>query len=515
MEVVPQTRAEMPAIVRPRWSAWAQTLLVGVWLFAVCAVLFALIQFGTNNLVDNDAFYHTKMGLLIRQQGLAPNFIWLPMTILNPSAYYDHHMLFHAWLSLFVGNGDEPRMILGAKIATVVMASMMVTALWWLFHSQKLRWPVFWALAIFTLSQAFLFRMSMTRAQGASLLVLVLSLYCLFQRRYWLLLPLGFVYVWLYNAFPLLMVAAAAYFIATLLTERRLAWRAVIYPAVGIVAGLIINPYFPRDVAFIFGHLLPKLGIGSGNSTPVGNEWYPYDTWTLIQNSGLALAVWLLGALALGWRERRMDRATLTAFILSVIFGYMVFKSRRFIEYFPAFALIFAALSSAPVLEDLVDKLQPRWQRFVPGVLAVVLLLPGFLTVTQARQAMADQSMPYGIYADASHWLRDNAKPGSMIFQTDWDDFPMLFFYNSSDIYTVGLDPTFMELYDADLYNEWVRITRGQVAQPGNIIRSRFGASYVISDLQHGDFISQAQNDPLLKEVYRDQFAVIFAVAGE
>ncbi|HEU5012112.1 MAG TPA: hypothetical protein VFT66_06180 [Roseiflexaceae bacterium] len=515
MEVAPQTRAEVPAVVRPRWSAWAQTLLIAVWLFAVCAAVFALIQFGTNNLVDNDAFYHTKMALLIRQQGLAPNFIWLPMTILNPSAFYDHHMLFHVWLSLFVGNGDEARMIFGAKIATVVMASLMVMSLWWLFRTQKVRWSVFWALAIFTLSQAFLFRMSMTRGQSPSLLVLILGLICLFQRRYWLLLPVGFVYVWLYNAFPLLMVAAGAYFVATLLTERRWAWGALIFPAAGIVAGLLINPYFPRDLAFIFEHLLPKLGVGNGNTTPVGNEWYPYDTWTLIQNSGLALLAWILGALALGWRERRMDRATLTAFMLSIIFGYMVFKSRRFIEYFPAFALIFATLSIAPVLEELVDQLRPRWQRFVPGVMAVVLLVPGFLTVTQARQAMADQSMPVGIYADASHWLRDHSKPGSMIFQTDWDDFPMLFFYNSSDIYTAGLDPTFMQLYNPELYDEWVKITRGQVAKPGNIIRSQFGASYVITDLQHTDFIAQAKNDPLLKEVYRDQYAVVFSVAGE
>ncbi len=303
MDVAPQTRAEVPVVVRPRWSTWAQTLLVAICLFAVCAALFALIQFGTNNLVDNDAFYHTKMALLIRQQGLTPNFIWLPMTILNSSAFYDHHMLFHVWLSLFVGNGDEPRMILGAKIATVIMSSLMVTAMWWLFRSQKIRWPVFWALAIFTLSQAFLFRMSMTRAQNASLLMLVLSLYCLFQRRYWLLLPLGFIYVWLYNAFPLLMVAAGAYFIAALLTERRLAWGAVIFPAVGIVAGLLINPYFPRDFAFIFDHLLPKLS--NPTSTSVGNEWYPYDTWTLISEFRVGA-----GGMAVGRAGARMARAS-------------------------------------------------------------------------------------------------------------------------------------------------------------------------------------------------------------
>ena len=53
----------------------------------------------------------------------------------------------------------------------------------------------------------------------------------------------------------------------------------------------------------------------------MGNEWYPYDTWVLLMNSGPALAAFVAGALALGWRSRRMDRATLTAFGLAVAFG--------------------------------------------------------------------------------------------------------------------------------------------------------------------------------------------------
>ena len=102
-----------------------------------------------------------------------------------------------------------------------------------------------------------------------------------------------------------------------------------------------------------------------------------------------------------------------------------------------------------------------------------------------------------------------------MIFQTDWDDFPRLFFYNPSNIYTVGLDPTYMELHDADLFAEWRAVTRGEVEQPGEVIRDRFGASYVFSDLDHGEFIEQASEDPLLEELYRDEYAVIFGVATD
>lgn len=40
-----------------------------------------------------------------------------------------------------------------------------------------------------------------------------------------------------------------------------------------------------------------------------------------------------------------------------------------------------------------------------------------------------------------------------MVFQTNWDDFPRLFFYNSASVYTAGLDPTYLQLYDAELYD--------------------------------------------------------------
>jgi hypothetical protein len=382
-------------------------------------------------------------------------------------------------------------------------------AIWWLLRSQGVPWAAIWVVGLFGLSEAFLYRMSMTRAQAASLLVLILGLHWLLQRRHALLLPLGFIYVWLYNAFPLLLVVAGTYVIAALLVERRFEWRALAYPALGVMLGLIINPYFPGNLRFIVEHLAPKIG---SSATSVGNEWYPYDTWTLIQNSGFALVAWIVGTLALGWRAKRMDRPTLTAFALSVVFGFLLFRSRRFIEYFPPFPLIFAALSIAPLINEWIAE-RARWQRrLVPLAMLAALAVPLAVMVPKARAAMSGTT-PSETYAAASHWLRDHTAPRSMIFQTDWDDFPLLFFYNTADIYTIGLDPTFMEQYDPDLFAEWVKITRGQIERPSALIRSRFDAAYVLTDLRHEAFLKRAASDPRMREVYRDQYAAVFQVS--
>ncbi|HMO59850.1 MAG TPA: hypothetical protein PKA05_15995 [Roseiflexaceae bacterium] len=473
-----------------------------------CAALLAFVQYGTASLADNDGFYHMRMAQMMRSDGLTPPFPWLPLTILNDGDFYNHHLLYHIYLGFFAGDGSDAALISGTKVASILMPALAFTAIWWLLRGAEVPWAWAWAIGLCAVSEAFLYRMSLPRAQSASLLVLVLALHWLLRRRYALLVPLGFLYVWLYNAFPLLILVALIVVAAGFMTERRLEWRALIYPAAGIVLGLIINPYFPQNLIFIISHLVPKFGE---LEVSVGNEWYPYRTWTLVENSGGALALWLLGVFALGWRGRRFDRATLAAFALSVAFGLMLFKSRRFVEYFPPFALIFAALSSGPLLKEWLAGSQRFLRRAVPALLLAILIATLTLTLLSARLQIAN-ARPAATYADASAWLHTNAPTGSRIFNTDWDDFPRLFFYNTSATYIVGLDPTYLQLADPARYDTWVQITRGDVAAPGAIIREQFGATFVITDLRHGDFLRRAAADAHMHERYRDQYAVIFEI---
>lgn len=350
----------------------------------------------------------------------------------------------------------------------------------------------------------------MPRAQAASLLILALAFHWLLHKRYRLLFVLGFIYVWFYNAFPLLMILAVAYFLATWMTERRIVWQALVYPAVGIGLGLLVNPYFPKDILFIFNHFVPKL---TESATLVGVEWYPYDTWKLIQDSGWALGIFIVGIFALVGQEKRPDRATVMGLILCVVFGLMLFRARRFIEYFPAFALIFTALSTRPLI-DLLHEQQPFFKRWWPALLFIGMAFPLVKTVHLAQASMRT-SDPADRYAAATLWLKVYSEPGSTVFQLDWDDFPRLFFYDSDKIYTVGLDPTFMELQEPDLYREWVAITQGQVDSPSELIREDFNGDYVFTDLVHQEFLQVAFEDPGLEEIYRDEHALIFKIISE
>jgi hypothetical protein len=422
---------------------------------------------------------------------------------------------------------------MGAKLASIVFPALTFVAVWWLLRSQRVPYAALWSLGLLVVSEAFIYRMSMPRSMSLSLGVLVLALHWLLTQKYARLAPLAFLYVWLYNAFPLIVIVAGLYVASCRLIEHKLEWRALLYPALGVGLGLVINPYFPGNLVFVYQHIAPKL-TGT-TDIRVGNEWYPYDTTQLIEHAGLALVAFLAGVLALGLSERRVDTRTTTGLFLAVLFGAMLFKARHFVEYFPAFALIFAALAWTPLverwlalgsrrvnLEAPLDRvvfelrraeLAGSWRGLALVGLMVAVLVPTlWLNLNAARESL-ERSKPYQRYAEAAAWLEANTPAGARVFQTDWDDFTRLFFYNTHNTYTLGLDPTYMQSHDAALYDLWRDISKGRVERPSEAISGEFGGNYVLTDLKHEDFLRKAADDPDLIEVFRDEYAVVFRVA--
>jgi hypothetical protein len=141
----------------------------------------------------------------------------------------------------------------------------------------------------------------------------------------------------------------------------------------------------------------------------------------------------------------------------------------------------------------------------------IVLLIAAQFTFRSAVGTIAG-ARPEPIFQGASQWLTANTPQGARVFQTDWDDFPQLYFFNDHNTYTLGLDPTYSELYDRDLYDTWVEITRGEIRQPSTVIRERFGSQYVISDLEHDSFIDVARDDPNMEIVYSDNRSIVFYI---
>ena len=498
----------------PRPVSASPRLRVAFQITAGLALILAVmgwIEFGGPAILDNDGYYHIRWATMLRQDfPHLPAFKALPLTTLNEQNYVDHHYLFHVLLMPFTF-GD---LRVGAKLAAVVFSSLGIVSLFALLVAYGVRYRWLWLAPLVASSEPFLYRMSMTRAPALSLALLGVGTYLILKRKHLWLALLSFIFVWSYSLFPLMLAFAGAYSIAVYLSERRIDLWGVLASAGGIAAGLAANPYFPKNLALFREHLLMK--TTASYSVDVGVEWYPYETWVILGSSAVAFAIYFAALLSLEYRERIRDAKPLFFLIVSTMLLLMAFKSRRFVEYWPPFAVVFAAFTISPRLE----RVNFRWlartrDRAIAAIAAAVVMVTAIVvmgaTIWQAREEIKAEADPFA-YRGASEWIAANTAPGSMIFNTDWDDFPMLFYYNPNNAYIVGLDPTYLYDRDAEMWKQYADITLGKEDNPAPLIRERFGAEYVFTDNEHPDFMQVAEDSGDFEKVYEDKFTTVLRV---
>src|SRR5262249_41435167 len=237
-------------------------------------LVFWWLQYSTQAICcgDYDGYYHIKWARLlwenIRAGHFPPPFPWLPLTTLNAHDYVDHHLLYHIMLIPFAWFRD---MQTGAKISAILFASLAVFSCYWLIVRYEIRYRLIWVLALLASSAPFLYRLNMTKAPPFAIIFLVIGTWLMFERKHWPLLPLAFVFTLTYDMFVLLILAAVIWTAVIVWTEERFEWRPLALIALGVALGLVINPYFPRNLHLFYEHLRIKI-TPNEFTTKVGQE---------------------------------------------------------------------------------------------------------------------------------------------------------------------------------------------------------------------------------------------------
>ena len=513
----------------------------------VVGIVFWQLQFSTSAICcgDFDGYYHIKWTQTLwesmKSRHFPPQFPWLPLTTLNPKDYVDHHLLFHIFQIPFAVSKD-PR--LGAKIASAIFGSLAVLSCYWLLLRYRVRYALVWLIALLGCSAPFLFRMNMAKAPPFAIIFLVIAFHFFFKRKYWPLLPLALVFTWTYDLFVLLIMAAVFWSAAIAITEKRFEWRPLVYVIAGCILGLVINPYFPHNLQLLVEHMKIKL-TPSDFDTKVGSEWYPYDSWEFLGNSAVACIAMLVGYIAFEPSERRRAQYPIFFLLLSTALMIMTARWKRIAEYWPPFAVLFAGFSLKPWLEgnrpyltrlpaEVLEELKPFLDREgVPppadekestfrevmqtvavATVAVVLCVFLYFNIVATMKEIG-QSEPHEHYRAGAEWMRKNVPPGQLIFNTDWDDFPRLFYFDPTHYYVSGLDPSYLFDKNPDLSRLYDRITLGTEDDPGPLIRDRFGARYVFSDNTHHDFFEHARSSGWFDIVYEDTDCTIMYIRDQ
>ncbi|MCX6745053.1 MAG: hypothetical protein NTX82_06030 [Candidatus Parcubacteria bacterium] len=506
-------------------------------VFGLAFFCYLWIQ-STASLVDPDSFYHLKMVKLIAERGPILDFPWLQFTVLK-NYYTDHHFLYHVAAIPFVSiMGD----FVGFKYYTAFLAALFIVLCYWFFKKQKIKGAEFFTL-ILLFAPAFMFRISLTKATAFSLILLFLGIYFIFQKKYWPLFLVAFLYVWSYGGYFLILGMALIYVAADTIylvlqkkfEDSRKIWQrlnniiknTVKYffgkqhlkllgiIALGLALGIVINPYFPKNLYFIWQQLVQIGLINYQGVVNVGGEWYPYRAWNLISDINLVALVGFIAYVIFIFSFKKQQTKLYFFLLTSVLFLILTLKSKRYVEYLVPNLVFFAAFSinfaSANYNLSAVYHRIKNIAHLMKYLVMVILLYLGIVVIAVCiRNGMATkQAFNGGIgfqnFAGVSQYLKTNAQPGQIIMHTDWDDFPMLFYNNDRNYYIVGLDPTFMYNYNKDLYNLYADITTAK--KKDNLyqaVKVTFKASYFIVNKDRAQLKKNLENDGGFVMVYED-----------
>ena len=533
------------------WQVLQEPILQAVLVFVICFSLF--LWFGMSiNFPDPDSFYHAKIAEFIADGQIFKDFPWQQFTVLKDYGI-DQHFLWHAYLAPF----SLLVFPFGIKLAVVILAAGFCTLFYWLLR--KLKVPLaFWFALLISLTTPWTFRINLVKANTTSLIFLFLGLYFIFKKKkkpldYILFFVLCFFYVWAYGGFALIFFFVLLFWLVNAIVEAAREevriksffdwlWKNIklffkkffmknkivfaVVSVVGLGLGMIINPYFPKNLSYWWQQLVQIGIVNYQDKIGVGGEWYPYAPLDLTAGSIVLFLIAVFALVMFFIKIKKQSAISWTTFLLAIFFTFWNIKSRRYVEYSIPFIGLFSAVSlrdSLAVynLKDFINKLK----KFFFGslfngmvVFLVVLLITVSCVVIFVKEQKATKNdLRGGMAADkfkqSMSWLKDNSEEGEIVLHSDWDEWPLLFYQNSKNYYIVGLDPTFMYNYDQDLYWQWVNITIGkQRTDLHDIIKNNFNASWVFLETDHPGMDSNISNSEGFELKYEDNEAKIYQV---
>ena len=506
------------------------------------AFLFFLFLQSAPVFPDPDGFYHAKMAEIMSKQGIVQNFPYLQFTTLKDS-YIDQHFLYHLFLipSIFF-----PNQLIGIKFLQTLINAIFVLIFYWLLKKEKIKAPLLWVMILIT-SSPFIFRISLIKANSLSLIFLFLGLYFIFNKKYLPLFILSYFYVLAYGGWPLIIIVAFVFILSQFINKKiqyestfkkicnrlnflqlykqsqKMDFKLISVCLSGVTLGLVLNPYFYKNLYFYYQQIIQIGIINYQDKINVGGEWYPYPPLELLQSSLIVFFIFLIALFLFLISIKKQNAKSISLLILSFFFLALTLKSRRYVEYLIPFLIVSSAFIITFSLKDnFVHDIYFLFHKFyknkkIAFYCLAIFLISFFSVISFKEVKRTKQDLSVGsnltLYKNSAKYLKNNSSAKEIIFQTDWDDFPPLFYYNNYNYYIVGLDPTFMYKYNKQLYNEYTQITTGQDSY--NLykkIKYDFKANLVFLDKKHSLLKNNLIKNNHFILTYQDDEAEIYKI---
>ncbi|MDP3764792.1 MAG: hypothetical protein Q8Q95_04210 [bacterium] len=475
-------------------------ILMGLGVVFVLALVSLVLQFSTPNIADPDAFYHMAHAKVYAERGVFySEFPWAQFSIikdLKSDIWYGFHLFLIPFT--YIKNAG-----ISIKLAGAFITFLTLIGFYFALNRLKIKWPILWALVFVLATPDVMYRLIMTRPHNLSfaLTIVTFSLFLTSSKK-WPLILLGFTAAFLHSALSWLPLAVVI--IASLVSKFRrepIRWRSLLYLALGLVAGLIARPNPLAGLKLVYIQVIQIIFVKTQNiPLTFGRELKTPNFDSIIKNILPVILIGLIGivlykiaikkyrASEIGnYKNIFVSALTVSAFFLLIT----LFVARRSYDIFTGFTLITSSMALTLYLNKISNT---KHKNTVVSVLIISIGILSLNSVPLFKKYNNDAWSPNDL-KESSLWLKENAKPGEIVFNTSWDQFGSLMYWNPQNYYINGMDPIFQYAFSPTLYwkNHFILADAGytntcglirckeeEIETTPSVLVNDFKASYVV-----------------------------------
>lgn len=262
----------------------------------------------------------------------------------------------------------------------------------------------------------------------------------------------------------------------------------------GLAGGLLLrpNPFGAAKLTYI---QVIQLLFEKKLPLRFGRELIPFAWENFIDQLvpiTIALSMAVIFLIWLSRKKERQQNGVWVSLVLAAIFFFLTFAvARRSNEVFVGFAVLFIAL----LFERYRTVAAKIKIRSLVTLAALVLVIYAPIKTIYRYDTYLATTFSIDRFKDAALWLKENSKPGEIVYNLHWDRFADLFFWNNNNYYINGMDPIFEYAFKPELY--WkthflaidagtaftcgmIRCTAEETVETYEVLKNDFRASYII-----------------------------------
>jgi hypothetical protein len=556
-------------------------------IFLFFFILFLTIQLTSPNLIgQDDAFRH----IVYAEHYWNNKKITFPIFTTFNKRPVDLYYLYHLALSpfTFLSNGENHQaLILGTKLFHSILNGLIFAVFALMLNCllseelkkikelEKFSYLFLAGLYLFTASSVFIFRMLLPRPYLVSILLVMLAVYCLIRKKFLWLFVLTILCSLSYSVPFLMLIPPGIYAFSDLLYNKKKLKNLKLYLPVALtVAALLLAIIIhPKALNYLYNAYFGMISLifarfAKSGDIQLGGEMYSINAtmkdwiWLL---PFLFIAVHYLFQITSGrdWRKKvSFDQFFLL--LLTAFFFILTIAISRTADFLVPFAII---LTTTAVSKGIIPKLReinrmdvlnikltpspfkkklptgiyngvadiskyfvyqlrrPAFQRRLLAVFSGIFILYFIFNIAYPISELA-QADPYDKFKKAAGFLKKNSTKKDIIFNSSWDDYPRLFFWNSAGKYSFGIDPVFTYLSDEKMYWLWKNISEkgkacfkktcetNESLELDNAIKNIFKARFIFLEnkkfgknktARYKNLIEALDKNDIFKKVFQDQ----------